>query len=77
MIKSISITVKNKLINEKIIIFLIIFFLLASFSFIFYYEKKQQSPLADNMWEVYFENPKSQELTFSIKNNGKRVLFVH
>lgn len=60
----------NKPNSEKKIILALIVFLFSSFGFLFYFEKRQLDS-ADASWEVYFENPKSADLTFTIKNSGK------
>jgi len=76
MIKSMSIIAKNKLTSEKKIILTVIIFLFFSFSFLAYSERKQTDPTGQNSWwELYFENPQSQDLTFTIKNYGKAKKF--
>ncbi len=66
------ITEKNKMNSEKKIITAVIILLFLSFVFIAYSEKKQTDPNGKNdWWAIYFENPKSQDLSFTIENNGK------
>ncbi|MEI6587894.1 MAG: hypothetical protein WCO05_03005 [Candidatus Moraniibacteriota bacterium] len=62
--------------NEKIIILSVTIFLLVSFIFLGHEERKQVDPAGKNSWwTVYFENPQSQDLTFTIKNTGKTKKF--
>jgi hypothetical protein len=69
-------TVKNSPSGEKKIIFFVAFFLFLSFVFLSYEEQRQISPTGKNSWwAIYFENPKSKDLTFTIKNNGKAKKF--
>lgn len=71
-----STTAKNNLTGEKKIILAVIVFLFFSFAFLAYSEQKQTDPTGKNSWwEIYFENPKSQDLTFTIKNYGKAKKF--
>jgi hypothetical protein len=65
-----SITAINNLSGEKKIILALVIFLISSTGFLFYSEKKQLGS-ANAGWEVYFENPQSADLTFTIKNAGK------
>ncbi|MFA6177969.1 MAG: hypothetical protein WC694_03715 [Candidatus Paceibacterota bacterium] len=60
--------------NEKKIIIASVVFLFTSVSFLFYSEN-QRLRSADSGWEVYFQNPQSNDLTFIIKNNGKAKKF--
>ncbi|MFZ2188136.1 MAG: hypothetical protein WAV73_01065 [Candidatus Moraniibacteriota bacterium] len=62
--------------NEKIIILSITTFLFVSFLFLGYEEQRQIDPTGKNSWwTVYFENPQTQNLTFTIKNTGKAKKF--
>lgn len=64
--------VKNNIAGEKKVIFFVGIFIFVSFSYLFYSEQKQtNSTGGSGGWAVYFENPKSQDLTFTIENNGK------
>jgi hypothetical protein len=56
--------------NEKKIIILLAVFLVTGVSFLFYSENKQLNS-TDGGWALYFENPKSTDLTFVIENRGK------
>lgn len=60
-----------KLNNEKRIMLALAVFLIASFGFLAYVEKEQFDMKNITDWELYFENPASNELTFSLKNNGQ------
>jgi hypothetical protein len=71
-----SIIVKNNSTGEKKIILTVIILLFFSFAFLAYSERKQTDPAGKNSWwEIYFENPKSQDPTFTIKNYGKDEKF--
>ncbi|MFH0969218.1 MAG: hypothetical protein V1804_01795 [Patescibacteria group bacterium] len=59
---------------KKIIISLILFLVL-SFGFLAYTETKQQSPVSQNWWVVYFSNPKDESLDFAIENNSDQNNF--
>lgn len=62
--------------NEKKIILTVIILLFAGFSFLFYNEQKQLKSAAKNgWWAVYFENPKEQDLNFTIENNNQAKKF--
>jgi hypothetical protein len=65
-----SITAINNLSGEKKIILALVIFLISSIGFLFYSEKKQLGS-ANAGWEIYFKNPQSTDLTFTIKNAGK------
>ena len=70
------ITEKNNFSKEKKIISAIIALLFFSFVFLAYSEQKQIDPAGKNgWWAIYFENPKSEDLTFTIENNGKTKKF--
>ncbi|MFA5961649.1 MAG: hypothetical protein WC848_03135 [Parcubacteria group bacterium] len=56
--------------SEKKIIFALVILLFFSFCFLSYFEKKQLQP-SDAGWEIYFEDPQSDNLTFIIENNTK------
>ncbi|MCX6761915.1 MAG: hypothetical protein NTY33_03710 [Candidatus Moranbacteria bacterium] len=69
-------TEKNNLSGEKKIIYVVSALLLLSFIFLGFSEKKQTDPAGKTgWWAVYFENPKSPNLTFTIENNGKTKKF--
>jgi hypothetical protein len=69
-------TVKNSLSGEKKIIFFVVLFIFLSSIFLFHEEQKKINSTNENgWWSVYFENPKSQDLNFVIKNNGEAKKF--
>ena len=69
-------TEKNNISSEKKIISAVIGLLFLSFVFLAYSEKAQTDPVGKNgWWAIYFENPKSQDLSFIIENNGKARKF--
>lgn len=62
--------------NEKKIILAVLIMLFAGFSFLFYNEQKQlKSADKNGWWAVYFENPKTQNLSFTIENKSKTEKF--
>ncbi len=72
MIRLMFIIMQNNMTNEKKIILAVIVLLFAGFSFLFYSEQKQLKSTAKNgWWAVYFENPKTEDLSFTIENNKK------
>lgn len=70
-----SITAKTKLTNEKKIILALGILLILSCGFLFFIERGKMKGTNTASWELYFANPKSAELTFVIKNNGKKANF--
>ena len=67
---------QNNMTNEKKIIWAVIILLFAGFSFLFYSEQKQLKSTAKNgWWAVYFENPKLQDLSFTVENNKQAKKF--
>jgi hypothetical protein len=61
--------------SNKLIILSLITFLLLSFGFLAYVQTQQQSPLNQNFWTIYFENPKDDSLSFFIENNDNEKKF--
>ncbi len=69
-------TEKNNQTGEKKIITTVIVLLFLSFVFLDLSEQKQTDPTGKNgWWAIYFEDPKSQDLSFTIENNGKAKKF--
>ena len=61
--------------SKKIIIFIIIL-LIASSVFLFGAERYYKNTTGGNWWAVYFNNPKSQDLNFTIENSGASADFA-
>lgn len=61
--------------NNKTIIFTTIIFLLTSFVFLSFVEKKQANMNNQNIWMLYFIDPKSHSLDFAIENHSQTNTF--
>lgn len=61
--------------NNKFIILATTFFLLSSFIFLSVVERKEADINAKNVWLLYFENPKSNSLNFTIENHSTETNF--
>lgn len=61
--------------NENKIIFSLIVFLAASFLHLACTEQKQQDLNGYNIWELYFEDVKSDNLNFIIENHSNKTNF--
>ena len=61
--------------QNKIIIGVFIFCLMLSFSFLAYSEKKKQDINTQNLWFLYFSDPKSSALDFSVENHTDKTEF--
>lgn len=61
--------------NDKIIIFLTAIFIFLSFVFLSVVEMKQGDINSKNVWMLYFANPKSSALDFTIENHSKNTNF--
>lgn len=61
--------------NEKMIIFSTIVFLLASFVFLSAIESRNTNLDNNNVWILYFADPKSDSLDFMIENHSKNSDF--
>jgi len=61
--------------QKKIITFLIVLFILSS-AYLFYISKNYNDPNYNkNWWAIYFENPKSDALSFVIENHSDKTSF--
>jgi hypothetical protein len=61
--------------NNKTIIFGTIIFLLSSFVFLSAIEIRQSNINNKNIWMLYFSDPKSGSLDFSLENHSQNKLF--
>ncbi len=63
--------------QRKLILFLIILFVLSS-AYLFYTAKNYNDPnYQKNWWALYFENPKSDDLSFVIENHSDNTDFYY
>lgn len=61
--------------NKKIIIFIIILLFVSSVS-LFFFEGYYKNTTGGDWWAVYFNDPKSKDLNFTIENRGASDDFV-
>jgi len=61
--------------QNKIIISVFVTCLVISFSFLAYHERKSQDIDAQNLWFLYFSDPKSSALDFSVENHADKTEF--
>ncbi len=61
--------------QNKIIIATFILLSIFSFSFLAYTEEKNKNIDTQNIWFLYFNNPKDQSLNFSIENHTDNTKF--
>ena len=61
--------------QNKIIIGVFAFCLVFSFSFLAYGERKSQDIEAQNLWFLYFSDPKSSALDFRVENHTDQTEF--
>jgi len=59
-------TTKHQLYGERVIIFWLVIIVVGSFLYLGFIEKQQSSP--QGWWTVYFSDPKSEDLSFTIEN---------
>lgn len=61
--------------NNKVIILTTSFFILVSFIFLATIERKQADINTKNIWMLYFENPESNSLDFTVENHTPNTNF--
>lgn len=61
--------------SNRIIIFTTVAFLFISFVFLSATEMKQSNLNSKDVWMLYFSNPKSASLDFTIENHSKNAAF--
>lgn len=61
--------------NNKIIILSVLLFTFVSFIFLSIVERKQADINNQNIWMVYFSDPKSSSLDFQIENHSSNPAF--
>lgn len=61
--------------QNKSIVLVIIIFLVLSFSFLAFEEKKDSNIDSQNLWFLYFKNPKDKTLDFTIENHSENTAF--
>lgn len=61
--------------KENVIILSLIMFMAFSFLYLAYTEQKQRDLNSYNIWELYFEDPKSDNLNFVIENHSDKTNF--
>ena len=66
---------RYKYMSNKIIIFTTVAFLFVSFVFLSFVEMKQSNINSKNIWMIYFPDPKSSSLDFTIENHSQNKVF--